>query len=194
MIKELIYLSRFYMAIWALCLFYFCCLPTLETLATIATATQLYSTFPDHVSSFFGFLFLTFRTALWITLADWMGGENCRYYYESDLAGICHLRFCNCLKSGLHFTKAAESYACTDSHRVNSFRPALASTHRFDNTPPRASRIPGEVKTYLDTLRAHAGKGVKVHFDQNSEYSEQCQSVFGQVGFSTIDLAHFFCW
>jgi hypothetical protein len=133
-------MSRVYVAISVLMMFYFYFLPMLEFLALIATVTHLYATFKEQTTVVFRFLFLTYKAALWITLEDFFGRENCRGYYESDVAGILNLRFCNCFRSGLYFTKLPEFYACTDDHRVNSFGPSFESVLRFDNIAPRASR------------------------------------------------------
>ncbi len=177
--KELIYMSRVYVAISVLMMFYFYFLPMLEFLALIATVTHLYATFKEQTTVVFRFLFLTYKAALWITLEDFFGRENCRGYYESDVAGILNLRFCNCFRSGLYFTKLPELYACTDDHRVNSFGPSFESVLRFDNIAPRS--VPGELKIYLEKLRIYAGDGVRIVFDQNSDYSERCQQVFRHV-------------
>jgi len=182
--SDLIVASRIYIALSILFLIYLFCLRTLERCALVATALQFYRTFPDQVSSFFEVLLLSFRAALWITLIDYCGEENCKAYYESDLVGLCRLRFCNCLRSGLYFTQGEEMFACTDRYRVSSLRPSQAPVLRFEaNLSPAASREIGPLRDYLNVLSTRSGNGVQVLFDEDSAFAEDCQNVFKEVGF-----------
>lgn len=179
--NDLIVASRVYIALSILLFIYMCCLRMLERCALVATLLQIYRTFPERVSSVFEVFVLSFRAALWITLIDYLGEENCKYYYESDLVGLLRLRFCNCLRSGLYFTQGDEAFACTDRYRVSSLRPSKAPALRFDANSPVASRELGPLRDYINMLRSSAGKDVMIHYDADSEFTEQCQNVFKEV-------------
>lgn len=181
--NDLIVASRIYIALSVVFFLYICYLRMLERCALIATVLQIYRTFPERVSSFFEFISLSFRAALWITLIDYCGEENCKRYYESELVALCRLRFCNCLKSGLYFTKGEElPFACTDRYRAQSIRPCTRSLHRFDEDySPLASRELGFLRDYINMLRSSTGKGVKIHYDEHSDFTTECQQVFKQI-------------
>lgn len=181
--NDLIVSSRIFTALsilFAIYLFFF--LRTLERCALAATALAFYNTFPDRVSSFFEALLLSFRAALWITLIDYCGEENCRAYYESDLVGLCRLRFFNFLRSGFYFTTGEEFFACTDRYRVSSIRPAKAPPPRFEaDLAPPASREIGPFRDYLNILRSRAGSDVVVVYDEDSDFADECQIVFKEI-------------
>lgn len=180
--NDLIIASRLYIAITILFLIYLFWLRTLERCALIATALQFYRTFPDHVASFFEILLVSFRAALWITLVDYCGEDNCKTFYESDLVGLCRLRCCNCLRSGLYFTQGEEIFACTDRYRVHGLRNRQAPGLRFEvGMSPEASREMGPLRDYLNVLRSRAGEGVVVVFDEDSAFTEECQNVFKEI-------------
>lgn len=180
--NDLIVASRIYIALSILFLIYIFCLGMLERCALVATVLQFYRTFPERVSSFFEVIVLAFRAALWITLIDYCGEESCKYYYESDFVGLCRLRFCNCLRSGLYFTQGEELFACTDRYRVSSLRPSKAPQLRFEANSPATSRELGPLRDYLNLLRARTGNAVMVLYDADSVFTEECQNVFKEVG------------
>lgn len=185
--NDLIVASRVYMALSMLLVLYMGCLRLLERCVLVATLLQIYRTFPERVSAVVEVFVLSFRAALWITLIDYLGEENCKAYYESDIVGLLRLRFCNCLRSGLYFTQGDEAFACTDRYRVSSLRPTKAPALRFGANPPAATRVLGPLRDYINMLRASAGNGVMIHYDDDSEFTEQsCQNAFQEVGLGFV--------
>jgi hypothetical protein len=179
---DLVVASRVYIGVSILVFVYLCCLRMLERCALVATLLQVYRTFPERASAICEVLVVSFRAALWITLVDYLGEENCRYYYESDLVALLRLRFCNCLRSGLYFTQADEAFACTDRYWASSPRPCTPPPLRFDPTPPAASRELGPLRDYLNMLKSSAGTAVKIHYDEDSQFTAQSQNAFKEVG------------
>lgn len=183
MTNELIVASRIYVAMCIVFWIYIFCLRMVERCALVATAVQLYRTFPHRIGPLFEFIFLSFKTSVWITLVDYFGEDNCRTYYESELVGLCRLRFCNFLRCGLYFTKAEEFYACSENQRIHSFCSSRPSVHSFSEASPVASREVGPLRDYMNLLRSRTGKDVLIHFDQDSDYSEECQRIFKEVSY-----------
>lgn len=183
--NDLILASRIYVAVTVLVFVYLVSLRLLERCALTATTLLVYRTFPPQTAACFHVLFLAFRTALWITVVDYLGEENARPYYESDLAGLLRLRFCNCLRSGVYFTRREEeeAFACTDGYRARtSLRARRVEGLRFGVSGGRGAVAEiGPLNDYVNMLRAAAGKGVAILYDEESAFDEECQRVFKEV-------------